>query len=272
MLSVNYKFDTPQQRFYSTGVKGDNKANKIRFIVPIQQKNIRLSLDYTPYLKLQNKEHRYCDKIEMIDKVYDDNFIYLTWLITRKSTQYKHLEMQLIFENINEDIVFQTLIAELEMNDFINADKEIAERYPSILMSLQKQINDIVEEQGNHISLDYTNDSLEVLLSNNKGKIISQSSVIIPTDESIVSASLQNGVITLMSNGGSTTTLDLTDYFVDSQTLQIELDKKVDKTTKINNYTLDRDVDLDANDVGTYSKEEIDDNFITNAEIDALFN
>ena len=272
MLSVNYKFDTPQQRFYSTGVKGDNKANKIRFIVPIQQKNIKLSLDYTPYLKLQNKDRNFFDKIEMVDKVFDNDFIYLTWLITRKSTQHKHLEFQLIFENTNEDIVFQTLIAELEMNDFINADHEIAERYPSILMSLQKQINDIVAEQGNHISLDYSQDSLEVMLTNNKGKIISQSSVNIPTNESFVSASLQNGVITLTSNSGSETAIDLGDYFVDTHTLQVELDKKVDKTTKINNYTLDRDVDLDADDVGTYSKEEIDDNYITNAEIDALFN
>ena len=168
--------------------------------------------------------------------------------------------------------MFQTLIAELEMNDFINADHEIAERYPSILMSLQKQINDIVAEQGNHISLDYSQDSLEVMLTNNKGKIISQSSVNIPTNESFVSASLQNGVITLTSNSGSETAIDLGDYFVDTHTLQVELDKKVDKTTKINNYTLDRDVDLDADDVGTYSKEEIDDNYITNAEIDALFN
>lgn len=51
----------------------------------------------------------------------------------------------------------------------------------------------------------------------------------------------------------------------------IDVDKKVDKTTKINNYTLDKDVNLIAEDVGAYSKEEMDQNKITNAEIDALF-
>ena len=58
------------------------------------------------------------------------------------------------------------------------------------------------------------------------------------------------------------------DYFYDQSAL---IDTKVDKTTKINGYTLDRDVELDSKDIGTYSKEEIDNKFITNSEIDALF-
>lgn len=58
------------------------------------------------------------------------------------------------------------------------------------------------------------------------------------------------------------------DYFYDQSAL---IDTKVDKTTKINGYTLDRDVELDSEDIGTYSKEEIDNKFITNSEIDALF-
>ena len=270
MLIINYKGNTPQHRFYSVGVRGENKSNKIRFIVPIQQKDVVLSVDYTAYLKLRDKDHCYYDKIELVDKVYDENFIYLTWLITRKSTNYKHLDLQLQFENTDNDVVLETLIAELEMNDFINADKEIEEQYPSVLMSLQKQINDIVAQQGNRISMEYTDDTLEIILSTSEGKILSQASVGVPTKESFVSAILQNGVITLTRNNGGTATIDLSDY-VDSRTLQVELDKKVDKTTKINNYTLDRDVNLIANDVDAYSKAEADSNFITNAEIDALF-
>jgi len=58
------------------------------------------------------------------------------------------------------------------------------------------------------------------------------------------------------------------DYFNDQAAL---IDTKVDKTTKINGYTLDRDVDLISEDVGAYSKEEIEDKYISGNEIDALF-
>lgn len=57
----------------------------------------------------------------------------------------------------------------------------------------------------------------------------------------------------------------------EAQQAVIDVDNKVDKTTKINNYTLDKDVNLIADDIGTYSKEEIDSKYITSAEIDALF-
>ena len=68
------------------------------------------------------------------------------------------------------------------------------------------------------------------------------------------------------------------DFITDAQNIldQVEqaivnIDNKVDKTTKINNHTLDQDVYLNAEDVGTYSKEEIDAKSISDAEIDALF-
>lgn len=68
------------------------------------------------------------------------------------------------------------------------------------------------------------------------------------------------------------------DFITDAQNILdevqqavLDIDNKVDKTTKINNYTLDQDVNLIAGDVGTYSKEEIDNKYITSAEIDALF-
>lgn len=58
------------------------------------------------------------------------------------------------------------------------------------------------------------------------------------------------------------------DYFYDQSAL---IDTKVDKTTKVNNHALDHDVNLVSEDIGAYSKEEIDSKNISNSEIDALF-
>lgn len=56
----------------------------------------------------------------------------------------------------------------------------------------------------------------------------------------------------------------------------VDVENKVDKTTKINNYTLESDVNLEADDIGAYSKDDVDDILdglnISNAEIDAIFN
>lgn len=50
----------------------------------------------------------------------------------------------------------------------------------------------------------------------------------------------------------------------------VEVENKVDKSTKINNHTLETDVVLNSSDIGTYSKEEIDANRISDHEIDLI--
>lgn len=62
----------------------------------------------------------------------------------------------------------------------------------------------------------------------------------------------------------------------------IDVENKVDKSTKINGYTLETDINLLPDDINTYSKEHIDDEFIDEQEyasrniksedIDNLFN
>ena len=120
MLFINYKGTIPQQRNYSYAVKGNNKSNIIKFMVERYQEDLDLR-DFNCYLKLENKEAGYYDKIKLENVVSSSDFLTIAWEMTRKSTHYRNLDIQLQFEsNDEDDIVFQTLIASLEFNGNIS--------------------------------------------------------------------------------------------------------------------------------------------------------
>jgi len=172
MLIINYKGITPQNRYYSLGVKQNNNADRIRFILDVLQEDIDLS-DCQAYLKVQNKEHTYIDKI-MLTAYFDNDNVQLDWVLTRKSTQFRNLELQIEFKNSDDDVVWQTLIVELELNDTIKADEEISERYPTELEQLETKVegyDDRIEnlEQNALVKSDIV-DNLE---SNESDKVLS---------------------------------------------------------------------------------------------------
>ena len=149
MLFINYKGDTPQQRFYSLGVKGNNKANKIKFVVARHQADIDLS-GYVCNLKVQNKEHDWLDLI-MLDGVVNTttDTIEYEWLMTAKSTQFRNLELQLEFISTDneESVVFQTLICELELNETIKVgDEQPDDKELSALKQVEQKVQDLNNE------------------------------------------------------------------------------------------------------------------------------
>ena len=83
MLFINYKGDTPQQRFYSLGVKGNHNANIVRFIVARQQADIDLT-DYVCSLKIENKEVGFKDLVML--ELVEENESELTfeWVIKQR--------------------------------------------------------------------------------------------------------------------------------------------------------------------------------------------
>ena len=144
MLVINYKGNTPQQRFYTCGVQGNNKANKIKFVVAKMQDGLDLST-FACNLKVENKDHDFSDLI-LLDGLYDEttDTISFVWEITNKATQYKNLELQLEFLGEGE-IVWQTLIAEIELNATIKVgDNKPTDKELSVLKQLE-----IAEEQQN---------------------------------------------------------------------------------------------------------------------------
>ena len=143
MLFINYKNDTPQQRFYSLGVKGNNKSNKIVFVVARHQADVDL-LDFACSLKVECKEHKYLDLIRL-EGDYDENSdtLVFEWLMPAKSTQYRNLEMQLEFLGGEDEIVWQTLIAEIELNETIKVGEVQDDKELSVLKQMEIKVEEL---------------------------------------------------------------------------------------------------------------------------------
>ena len=145
MLFINYKGDTPQQRFYSLGVKGNHNANKIRFIVARQQADIDLS-DYVCNLKIENKEVDFSDLVMLNLVNQSSNELTFEWVMTNKDTQFRNLELQLEFLGGEEEnsVVWQTLIVGLELSDTLKVgDNQPSDKELSVLKQVEKKINDL---------------------------------------------------------------------------------------------------------------------------------
>lgn len=145
MLFINYKGNTPQQRYYSLGVKGDNKANSIKFVIPRQQADLDLS-EYVCNLKVQNKTHEYADLIALQGAVdLSTDTIEFVWEMTQKSTQYRNLELQL--ELVGENgVVWQTLIVELELNETLPVGEQVSEKELSVIKQLELEIKELKQK------------------------------------------------------------------------------------------------------------------------------
>lgn len=152
MLFINYKGNTPQQRFYTIGVQDNNKSNRITFIIEQQQSDLVLDNEgYKPYIKVCNRESGYFDKITPNEYDFVDGNCEIVWNIERKSTQYRNLEVQIVFEEMGGDVVWQTLIVELEFGGTIKADEEIEKEYPTILQDLEKEVEEVKKDTKNEV-------------------------------------------------------------------------------------------------------------------------
>lgn len=139
MLYINFKGNTPQQRFYTLGVQRNNKANKIRFILEKQQADLNLS-DYICNLKIESKENEYLDLI-MLEKVSEtETELVYEWVMPLKSTQYRNLELQLEFLG-EEEIVWQTMIFGIELSDTIKVGDTVDDKKLSVLKQMEYQVD-----------------------------------------------------------------------------------------------------------------------------------
>lgn len=144
MLVINYKGNTPQQRFYNFGVQGNDKSNIITFVVGRHQPSVDL-LPFACNLKLVGKGSEYKDYINLVGE-YDENSdtISFEWLMTLKSTEYRNLEMQLEFIGDNGEIIWQTLIVGLELSDEIIVDKKaIGEKDATLIDQLSARVGEL---------------------------------------------------------------------------------------------------------------------------------
>lgn len=121
-------------------VMNNNEVDEVWFFSHFTQ-----YASYNVYLKVISEDKKYIDKIkvESSDISIEDNALVVKWVMKDKSTRNKQLSVQLLFENPNGDEVAQDRIVYITLDSSLDVDKEIEARYPSILTSLQKQIDEL---------------------------------------------------------------------------------------------------------------------------------
>lgn len=135
MLYIHFNNKVPNEKKFEYAVQGNNKVDVITFDIS----NIA-ELDFEPahtYVKVQTKDQKYVDKIELTN----NGGGILTWNLLAKTTRHRLIECQLSFETI--DKCYQTEMFELTLKANIDADGEIENDYPTILQDLQKQIDEL---------------------------------------------------------------------------------------------------------------------------------
>ena len=100
---------------------------------------------YNVYLKVISEDKTYIDKIKVdsSDISIEDNALVVKWVMKSKATRNKKLSVQLLFENPNGEEIAQDRIITITLGSSLEVDKEIEEHYPSILTSLQRQIDEL---------------------------------------------------------------------------------------------------------------------------------
>lgn len=145
MLFINYKGNTPQQRFYNIGIKGNSKADKVGFVLPRQQGDLDLD-GLVCNLKIENKETGFKDLINLNENVgYDEDTdsLMFGWEMTAKDTQHRTLDLQLEFLNGEEEIIFQTMIATIELGETIVVGETLPEKELSIIKQMELKIKEL---------------------------------------------------------------------------------------------------------------------------------
>lgn len=128
------------------GVRGNNLVDKLKFIVArYPEEDIDL-LQFTPYVKLENKECGYMDKDGKVEVDFDEKTgtINLIYRLRQKTTIYPTVNIQLQFEFFNDVgtsvVIWQTEVISLEFRRTVRADEEISDRYPSIIQDLANKV------------------------------------------------------------------------------------------------------------------------------------
>ena len=103
--------------------------------------------NYSIYLKVRSADETFVDKIAIESeniRVEDDALI-IKWTMGAISTQFKKINIQLQFEDDGGNYIAQSRIVSIVLADTIDVDKEAEEIYPSVLTSLQNQIDSVRE-------------------------------------------------------------------------------------------------------------------------------
>ena len=136
MLVINYNGNKPTTDYFKFAVQGNNNADVVRFCLDEQQGNIDLTTCKV-YVLAKCDEDDFIDKVEITDNVSSvGSQLNAEWVLLKKHTINRQLLVGLCFEDENEEIVWQTQLVKIAIANGIDADEEIANKYPSIIQDL----------------------------------------------------------------------------------------------------------------------------------------
>lgn len=206
-------------------VIGNNNVDKVRFLSHFTQYS-----NYSIYLKVKSEDETYVDKIEIASEniSVDEDMLVVDWTMGKVSTQCKKIYVQLQFENDEGELIAQSRIVNIILNDTIDVSEEMKRIYPDILIELQNQIDTLSEDSVANISVSYSNDVLTINLYNSKNKVIATKTASIPLDTHIADKNNPHEVTKAQVGLGNVdNTSDLNKPV--STATQNELNKKLDK-------------------------------------------
>ena len=141
-MEINHSGIVAEQERYKYAVKANNKSNTIIFKFSKQQDSIALDPNKHFYVKVQNSGKTFTDKDPNVVVTSDEKNVFISWTMLRKVTAYKNIDVQVQYEDEDVDIVWQSAIVNIDLFQTIPADKEIEDKYPSILMAHQQKLDE----------------------------------------------------------------------------------------------------------------------------------
>ena len=143
MLVINYNGNKPTTDYFKFSVQGNNNADVVRFCLEKKQGKIDLS-GYKVYVQAYCEEDDFIDKVEITDNVnIVDNQLSADWTLLKKHTVNRQLQVSLSFEDLDNEVVWQTQIVKITIANGIDADEEMINKYPTVIEEMQKDINEL---------------------------------------------------------------------------------------------------------------------------------
>lgn len=143
MLVINYNGNKPTTDYFKFSVQGNNNADVVRFCLEKKQGKIDLS-GYKVYAQAYCEEDDFIDKVEITDNVnIVDNQLSADWTLLKKHTVNRQLLVSLSFEDLDNEVVWQTQIVKIAICNGILADEEMINKYPTVIEQMQNDIDEL---------------------------------------------------------------------------------------------------------------------------------
>lgn len=136
MLVIIYNGNKPIGTNFKYSVQFNNKYDIVRVILNNQP--FDFFDNFKTYVKFQNAEDDYYDRVLIDNPTYDDEsaWWYVDFELKAQQTSHKFVDFQLSIEDANDEIVWGTQVARIEIANGIDADTQVADQYPSIIQYL----------------------------------------------------------------------------------------------------------------------------------------